>query len=261
MSENIYTSLQLREVFHLELLRCFGRKIKPEYYSLKGGVNLRFFFNSFRYSEDMDLDIQAVRVEVVCKTVMDILESVLFKNSLIPFGVKEIIPPDIVKAKQTQTTQRFKVHLISPANEDFFTKIEFSRRGFKGKVVNQVVQNSILRLYKSPPLVVPHYDILSAIAQKINALSARTVIQARDIFDLYILMPQYKISKKDKLNLDEIKLNTAHENIFEVSVEQFRDTVLAYLSIEDQKVYNADLVWDEIKLKVAGFIEELRNYV
>ena len=54
MNNLAYNSLQLREIFHLELLRLLGRKMKGEHYVLKGGVNLRFFFNSFRYSEDMD---------------------------------------------------------------------------------------------------------------------------------------------------------------------------------------------------------------
>mgnify|MGYP001601104310 FL=1 len=49
----VYNSLQLREIFHLEFLRWLGRKVKPDYYAIKGGTNLRFFFQSFRYSEDM----------------------------------------------------------------------------------------------------------------------------------------------------------------------------------------------------------------
>ena len=49
----IYNSLQLREVFHLEFLRWLGRSVKSEAYAVKGGVNLRLFFRSFRYSEDM----------------------------------------------------------------------------------------------------------------------------------------------------------------------------------------------------------------
>jgi len=56
----MYTHLQLREVFHLEFLRWFGKRVRTNYYALKGGVNLRFFFNSFRYSEDMDLDTHTI---------------------------------------------------------------------------------------------------------------------------------------------------------------------------------------------------------
>jgi len=58
MKEIAYNQLQLREIFHLEFLRWLGRKLKPKNYCLKGGANLRFYFNSFRYSEDMDIDAQ-----------------------------------------------------------------------------------------------------------------------------------------------------------------------------------------------------------
>lgn len=71
MDARIYSLLEIREVFHLEFLRWFGRKLEGRDYALKGGVNLRFFFRSIRYSEDMDLDIQKLGVERVKKTVMD----------------------------------------------------------------------------------------------------------------------------------------------------------------------------------------------
>ena len=118
--------LAIREVFHLEFVRWLAHKIKPENYVLKGGVNLRFFFKSIRYSEDMDLDLRGVKVEILKQKVIKILQSIIFQDNLKPFGIEKIIPPDIKKAKQTETTQRFKIHLITPGGEDFFTKIEFS---------------------------------------------------------------------------------------------------------------------------------------
>ena len=259
MKEEVYTYLQLREVFHLEFLRLLSRKINPNYYALKGGVNLRFFCNSFRYSEDMDVDIHTIEVEQLRDIVMKILHSASFQDILKTFGIERIIPPDSIKAKQTQTTQRFKVHLITPASEDLFTKIEFSRRGFKGEVIVQSVLTPISRLYKTPPLIIPHYNLQSATLHKIEALSARAMIQARDIFDLYILTSQYKPFKKEGIEINESQFKKAYENVFEVGFEQFRDTVISYLSAEDQIVYSSSSLWDEIKLKVANFIEEIRG--
>ena len=255
----VYNSLQLREVFHLEFLRWLGRKMKAKYYAVKGGANLRFFFNSFRYSEDMDLDVYGLEVDVIKDIVMKILQTPSFQDTFKPFGVERVVPPDITRAKQTETTQRFKIHLITSAEEDLFTKIEFSRRGFEGKVVVQSVSNLILRAYKLPPLLVAHYDIQSAIMQKIKALATRSVIQARDIFDLYILSSQYKpLEGPWEIKTNDAKLIKAYQNVFEVSFEQFRDTVISYLSTEDQTVYNSSSLWDEIKLKAANFIDELR---
>lgn len=255
----MYNSLQLRELFHLEFLRWFAKNNSPLLYALKGGTNMRFFFNSFRYSEDMDLDIKGLSVHVVKDNVMKILNSTAFQDILKPFGIENIKTPDITKAKQTQTTQRFKIHLITPPGEDLFTKIEFSRRGFKGNVVVQPASASILRQYKLSPVLIPHYDIQSIAAQKVDALSERTIIQARDAFDLYVLSSQYEKSLTKNLKIEKTKFKKAYENLFEISFEQFRDTVVSYLSPEDRDMYNSRALWDEIQLKVAGFINELKT--
>jgi len=254
--------LQLREIFHLEFLRWLGRKIKAQNYCLKGGVNLRFFFGSFRYSEDMDLDISGVKVGILKEVVMKILGAPSFQDNINPFGIERIVPPDISKAKQTETTQRFKVHLITVSGEDLFTKIEFSRRGFSAGIIVQPVSEVILRAYKMPPLLVPHYEVREAVAQKIGALAARNITQARDIFDLYVLTSQYTDLQREitiPANLVISKLTKAYENIFGIGFGQFRDTVLSYLMPEDKDVYNTPSAWDEVKLKVSNFIEELKK--
>jgi len=259
MNKEKYNPLQLREIFHLEFLRWLGRGVKPSYYVLKGGVNLRFFYNSFRYSEDIDLDARFLRVDVLQDKVMRILKSASFQNNLKPFGIDKIIPPDMAKAKQTQTTQRFKIHLITPSKEDFFTKIDFSRRKFENNIKIETVSNTILREYKLAPLLVPHYDIISMVSQKLDALAARKIIQARDAFDIYILSAQFEPSNKEKIKLNPENMDKAYKNIFEISFEQFRDTVVSYLLKEDQKIYDSPRSWDEIKLKVANFIDELKK--
>jgi hypothetical protein len=100
----MYDSLQQREVFHLEFLRWFSRKVDSRYYALKGGANMRFFFGSIRYSEDMVLDITKVRVDAVQDIVLQILRSQNFIDNLRPYGIQSISFPNIVKAKQTETT-------------------------------------------------------------------------------------------------------------------------------------------------------------
>ncbi len=257
MNDRIYNLLQIREVFHLEFLRWFGRKLEGNDYALKGGVNLRFFFKSIRYSEDMDLDIQKVGVERVTKTVTEILASRGFSDSLKSFGIEKVVPPDIAKAKQTKTTQRFKIHLLTQSGEDLFTKIEFSRRGFKGSAVIESVSAEILRSYKMAPLLVPHYEASSAIEQKIQALAQRSVLQARDIFDLFLLRSQCEKSQQKRIEVGKAVLKTAYANIFLVEFAQFRESVAAYLGAEDQKTYSSQEVWDEMKLKTADFLEDL----
>ena len=259
MNQPITHPLQMREVFHLEFLRWFARKLEADRYVLKGGVNLRLFFKSIRYSEDMDIDVKGVRVDKIKKNVMDILEAPGFSDSLKSFGIERIVSPDLTKAKQTETTQRFKIHLLTTGGEDLFTKVEFSRRGLKGSQVVEPVSSEILRAYKMAPLLVPHYDAASAVAQKIQALAERTVLQARDIFDLFVLSSQCEESKQNKIEVSRTILKTAHDNIFLVEFPRFRDTVVAYLGAEDQKAYSSSTAWDEIKLQTAHFLEEFRH--
>lgn len=234
-----------------------GRKVKAQHYALKGGVNLRFFFNSIRYSEDIDLDICGLEVGEVKDVILNMIRSPSFSENLKPFGIEKIIPPNIMKAKQTETTQRFKVHLMTFAGEDILTKIEFSRRGLKKGVVVEPVMDRILRTYKLPPLLVPHYDSQAAAAQKIEALALRKIVQARDIFDLYILSSQYRAGERVKV--ENGTSEKAQENVLEVSFGQFRDTVILYLSGDDRALYDSQKSWDEIKLKALNFIEELQK--
>jgi len=207
----------------------------------------------------MDLDASGIKKEALLDAVMHILGSSSFGNTLKPFGVERVVPPNITKAKQTETTQRFKVHLITYAGEDLFTKIEFSRRGFKGESKVESVSDGILRKYKLLPLLAPHYDIRSSILQKVGALGGRTVAQARDIFDLYILSSQCQSIKAKEGGISRSILKSAHERIFEIDFERFRDTVISYLSADDQETYSHPGAWDEVKLKAANFVEGMRE--
>ena len=254
-----YNSLQMREVFHIEFLRRLGRAVKEEHYAVKGGVNLRLFFKSFRYSEDMDMDVSGISRLKLKEAVMKILDDRAFQGILKPFGITGIRAPDMAHAKQTETTQRFKIHLVSSSGEDLFTKIEFSRRGFTGNVVIGAVDETIARAYMVAPLLTPHYDRGSAIAQKLHALAARTAVQARDIFDLYVLSSQYAVTDTRIAAIEDDLFSRAHERIFEVEFEQFRDTLVTYLSAEDQALYSKPASWEEVRLKVAHFIEEMRK--
>lgn len=257
----MYTPLQLREIFHLEFMRRFSRTIKKGEYAIKGGANLRFFYHSFRYSEDMDIDISGIEVMTLKENVMKILGASSFQESLKPFGINRIVPPNISKAKQTETTQRFKIHILNSAGEDLFTKLEFSRRGFRGQIAVESVCDTILRPYKILPLLLAHYDARSAITQKINALAKRSVIQARDIFDLYILKTQMNSSEINEIKASTIDIKKASKNMFEIDYSQFRDTVLLYLSDEDRAEYDSESNWDEMKLNTASFFEELTKII
>lgn len=255
----MYTQLQLREIFHLEFLRYLAADMPTGLWALKGGVNLRLFFKSVRYSEDMDLDVNGLPVGSVKKRAMRILASPSFRENLKTYGIAEVKPQDILKSKQTSTTQRFKVHLVTATGEDYFTKVEFSRRGFQGAPVAEPVPAAVLRPYGMAPLVVPHYPAAAAAAQKITAVLSRSILQARDIFDLYLLSTQVRPGAAAVELPGKAEMARARANILEPDFEMFRDAVAAYLSPEDGKAYAVPAVWDEVKLKAAEFVGELER--
>ncbi len=69
-------SIACVEQFHLLFLDQLGRKLDKRHYALKGGCNLRFFLKSIRYSEDIDLDVQLIPVNVLQDRVNQILTGV-----------------------------------------------------------------------------------------------------------------------------------------------------------------------------------------
>jgi len=255
----MYTQLQIREIFHIEFLRYLAADMPAGLWALKGGVNLRLFFKSVRYSEDMDLDVAGLPVDSVKKRVMRILGSPSFRENLKTYGIAAIKPPDILRAKQTSTTQRFKVHLVTSPGEDYFTRVEFSRRGFQWAPAAEPVPAAVLRPYGMAPLVVPHYPAAVAAAQKISAVLSRSILQARDVFDLYLLSTQVRPGEAAVGLPGRAEMEKARERILEPDFETFRDAVAAYLAPEDRKTYAVPAVWDEIKLKAAEFAGELEK--
>lgn len=247
-------ALRLREVFHLTFLRELVRAVPISTFVLKGGSNLRFFFGSPRYSEDMDLDTMGMPVHLLRDKVMAILASKGLTDTLRTFGIERVIAPRLSSAKQTETVQRFKVHVLTAASEDLSTKVEFSRRGFDQEVRSEPVPAPFLAAYRLAPLVVPHYAAESAAHQKVKALLGRPQTEPRDIFDLYILSSRLSApSLANRFTGAELML--ARERVFSVDYDRYRDSVVAFLAAEDQSAYDSTERWDEIRIRVEGLFE------
>jgi predicted nucleotidyltransferase component of viral defense system len=223
---------------------------------LKGGSNLRFFFGSIRYSEDMDLDVQNLEVHALRDIVMSILEADALGDSLSTYGIHQIVPPNLEHAKQTETVQRFKVHLLTGAGEDLFTKIEFSRRGITEDFLSEDVLKERLVRYRMAPMVVPHYSALSALRQKLIALKDRQQAEARDVFDIHTLQTQPEVMQHElKAEFSSLEREAITERIYIISFEEFRDMVLNFLNPEDRNSYDSEAVWDEMRLGVIDLLE------
>ena len=194
---------QTIEIFHLLFLRAFGACVDKTLFALKGGCNLRFFLKSIRYSEDLDLDIQTMSVGTLRSNVSHVLEAQSFAHTLRAQGI-EIARTSL--PKQTNTTQRWKLTLrLTDSGAEVPTKIEFSRRGLDDEKVAEPVDDGIIRTYRLYPVIVQHYSVHTAFAQKVSALALRDQIQSRDVFDLIPLLnaggPRQPLPAKAAANL------------------------------------------------------------
>ncbi|MBS0649264.1 MAG: nucleotidyl transferase AbiEii/AbiGii toxin family protein [Verrucomicrobia bacterium] len=245
----IYDPVQYVEFFHLVFLDQLGRKLDKRLYALKGGCNLRFYLGSIRYSQDIDLDVTTMWGTTLRKTVNTILAST---GLALQLKAQSLEITQVSEAKQTDTTQRWKIQLQGRRGLTFPTKIEFSRRGLEQPVEFETINSTVLSSYHLHPIFVPHYGPDIAFKQKIRALALRSETQARDIWDLFHLINAYGILEGDRENLTQ-----ACENIYTMSFSDFKDQVIAFFPPDIQKQYNSK-VWEEIQLKVLEYLESLR---
>lgn len=249
MYDRSMTSRDAVEKFHLLFLRALAASLEDRsLVTLKGGSNLRFYFGSPRYSEDMDLAVRTVaRGTLARKVERSILESASFTRVLVAHGlaVERWSAP-----KQTDTVQRWKISIRHETLSEP-TKVEFSRRSVAGGEVEPIPSSTLERQRVAGPIVASHYPIAIAAEQKIEALISRTEPQARDVFDLHWLLSRG--ARIGRLSAKRAKEATARTLAF--TRDDFEGHVLAYLDDDERKNWTAREVIEAMQLRVAGAIE------
>jgi predicted nucleotidyltransferase component of viral defense system len=245
-----YDTIEYVELFHLLFLDFFGRKADKKCYVLKGGCNLRFFMNSVRYSEDIDFDVHAIRKDKLDAIVCGILRSEPFAKVLRVNGLEL---ERWSAPKQTETTQRWKMLLKAKGYETFLnTKIEFSRRGSDDGATFEPLSPLIVGKYSLRAIMCNHYGLNSAFKQKLKALLSRSVTQARDIFDLHMLIDSG--ADTGLIQLDKVEREAVTDRAVSVTHAMFMGQVVSYLAPEYRRQYSSEDLWNDIVLRVVGAI-------
>lgn len=244
------------EIFHLLFLRAFGARVDKTLFSLKGGCNLRFFHRSVRYSEDMDLDIRTMSEATLHGNVVRVLGSQAFAQAL---RTQRIELVRSAAPKQTATTQRWKLMLRSlDSGAETPTKIEFSRRGSAGEVAVDAVDAAVIRAYRLYPVIVQHYTAAAAFAQKVTALALREQVQARDLFDLKLLLDAGGADRPLPA-VAARHLPAAIDNAMAIDRDAFVGQVVAYLEPEFQTQYRSTRSWDTLQEAVVSALIGLQR--
>ena len=250
----MHSARSLVELFHLHLLRQLTAGRDKGNYVVKGGCNLRFFFGSVRYSEDLDLDVEGTSLDALRDRIDRILGSKLLRENLASLDV-ELTRTSA--PKQTPTTQRWKAQLHHAGSDVLLhTKIEFSRRGRDDASALEAVVPRLIRRYRLTPLLVCHYLLPAAVRQKLRALVDRREVQARDVFDLGILFAK---AGDDRFDLGESasRVSEAIERVYALSYGDYRGQVVAYLEPEHAEAVDSPEAWEALQLQVISSLESL----
>jgi len=243
-----YNAARTIECFHLAFLEVLRVRLDPARYVLKGGANLRYFFDSARYSEDIDLDVLGVAGRTLENKVDGVLSSQPLEFILRSSGLA-VVATDISKPKQTESTRRWKVPITAPGqSEPVRTKIEFSNRNGEHRYVLETVPDRVVDSYGLRAPSTQHYAAESAAEQKIRALAGRSETQARDVFDLELLLRKVSIAPGA---VDPDVRKTAAERGLELPYAAFSDQVLPFLDPEVAELYDAT-TWEQMQQFVAG---------
>jgi predicted nucleotidyltransferase component of viral defense system len=240
-----FRDAQVVELFHLAFLQVLQARLDQARYVLKGGANLRYFFDSVRYSEDIDLDADQIEPWALTEKVDGILDSATMDAVLRSGG---LTVEHFTKPKQTKTTQRWKVAIaVSGRSETVRTKIELSHRNGEQRHVLEPVPGRIVAPYALRAPTMQHYTADAATEQKIKALAGRSETQARDVFDLDLLLRRQPLAPG---TIDSQILERAAERGLALPFDAFRDQVLPFLDPEVVELYDTPATWEQMQLFV-----------
>ena len=116
------------------------------------------------------------------------------------------------------------------------------------------VDPNLIRTYGLTPILASHYRLEDAYMQKVVAMATRREIQARDVFDLHLLLS----SGIEATVIDDIAPNyveKARENIWAVTYDMFKSQVISFLHPDYQVQYSSPELWDKIVLTVIEALE------
>jgi hypothetical protein len=257
----VVSDRQQRELFHFLFLDWLLRASAVELYVLKGGVNLRFFHASPRYSEDMDLDVDRSKVATATlkKNGYKILADPAFRRVLGTAGIVDLRVNDPHKAKHTDTTQRFALSLVLASGQALPTKVEVSGRGIDvAGVRRDRIDVDVARRIGRTAYVAAHYDAPSAARQKVGALADRTTPQARDLFDLYLLESRGGVDLDAIRTLDADVRARALASASAIEYADFEGQVIEYLEDDAAREFGSELRFDEMRNSVVELLERVR---
>lgn len=231
--EQIDEGTILREYLQLVFLRQFySRKFLGTKIYFKGGTAIRFLFNSFRFSEDLDFTCTGLFGDVE-KILQDSLSFIKDESGC------EISLKDRKVFKDVGLGFRMVF-----SNKDFRQpigiRLDFSFREKSLDPDSSVINIANYPLSNFP--VITHYSKKEILAEKIRAIFTRD--KQRDIFDIWFLLkqkteiPWEMVSEKMKYHPQiEFSKEKLIEKINKITVNGLKNDLNQFLAISYRRIY------------------------
>jgi hypothetical protein len=160
-----------------------------------------------------------------------------------------VLTEETTKPKQTDTTRRWKVQVAAEGLRDpVRTKIEFSARNGESRFELESVPEAIARPYAMRPPLVQHYLLAPTTEQKVTALALRPETQARDVFDLDMLLRKAPLAAG---NVSKAHREAAADCAISLPYGAFEDQVRPFLDPPVAATYD-QAAWEQMQDFVAG---------
>jgi predicted nucleotidyltransferase component of viral defense system len=238
---------QVIECFHLAFLNVLPSRVRRENYVVKGGANLRYFYRSHRYSEDIDFDAVLGEGWKLTEQIEATLAAAALTAQLRRYSIKI---ENINNSKQTDTTRKWKLLLGAPGRtEAISTKVEFSKRNGDERFKTQTIDEHVVKPYGLIRPALQRYDASAATEQKIIALALRNETQARDVFDLDWLFSNYG----DAIEVDNVSaeiIEKALNSCAALTYDTYRGQVIPFLEQEIVEIYGSEDAWNQMQTNV-----------
>ena len=249
---------EVAEGFHLAFLTALADSAGADSFALKGGSNIRFYFSSLRFSEDIDLDVFARDPRTFTGRVEKAFGSQALSRLLSSIGVTVI---DLNPKDRSTTRERWMVglrHRSLPA--DVRTKVELSHRTSdlsRFVTVERVPASAVARYAPLPAPLVAHYLPAGAIAQKATTIGQRSETQPRDVFDLDHLSRMFPSAPVRGL-VAETDLSASIERVYEIGFPEYRSKVVPFIEPSLQASFDSQDVWGAMQVRAIEALEGMR---
>jgi hypothetical protein len=242
----------LVELLHLAFLQVLPSHLPLADYVVKGGANLRLFFDSRRRSQSIDFDFVGRSFWSVERKIDAALQSRAYTDLL---RVANLQMLELTKPKQTDTTRRWKF-VVTSGGAHLNSKIEFSARRPDPEYTLDTARADIGRDVGLRAVRCNHYAAPAAIRQKIRALAGRKQTEPRDVFDLDLLLAKFPNALLQG-NIEPAVATKAANAAFDIEFDAYRDLVVEFLEEEFVEIYDRPEVWEEMVTRVASFLESV----